>query len=42
MKQKLIAWTRPMLCACLGLSWFISCDLPSMVFLGEYPYPTKE
>lgn len=42
MKQKLIAWTRPMLCACMAFSWFISCDIPSLILLGEYPYPQKD
>lgn len=42
MKQKLIAWTRPLLCACMAFSWWIGCDIPSLVLLGEYPYPQKE
>lgn len=41
MKQKLIAWTKPILCACMAFSWFISFDLPCMVLLGEYPYPAN-
>lgn len=39
MKQKLIAWTKPVLCACMAFSWFIHCDIPCIVLLGEYPYP---
>lgn len=42
MKQKLIAWTRPLLCACMAFSWWVSCDLPCILFLGEYAYPEKE
>lgn len=42
MKQKLIALTQPLLIACLGFAGWISCDLVSTFFLGEYPYPTEE
>lgn len=42
MKQKLIAWTKPILCACMAFSWWISCDIPSFFLLGEYPYPQTE
>lgn len=39
MKQKLIAWTRPILCACMAFSLLLGSDLPSLVILGEYAYP---
>lgn len=42
MKQKFIALTKPLLCACMAFSWFIGCDLPCILFLGEYPYPQEE
>lgn len=39
MKQKLIAWTRTALCACMAFSWWIGSDLPSLLVFGEYSYP---
>lgn len=41
MKRKLIAWTKPLLCGCMALGWFISCDIPSLILLGEYAYPQE-
>lgn len=41
MKQKFIALTKPLLCACMALSCWISCSLPSIVFFGEYEYPAN-
>lgn len=41
MKQKFIALTKPLLCACMAFSWWISCDVVSLLFLGEYPYPQE-
>lgn len=42
MKQKLIAITKPLLAACMAFSWWFGSDIPSIVVLGEYPYPTEE
>lgn len=42
MKKNLIDMTRSFLCACMAFSWWVSCDLPSVIFFGEYPYPTNE
>lgn len=42
MKQKLIAMMGSLLTACMAFSFWIGCDFPCAIFLGEYPYPTKE
>ena len=42
MKQKLIAWTKPVLCACMAFSWWIGIGAPSLIVFGEYPYPDED
>lgn len=42
MKQKLIAMMGSLLTACMALSFWIGTDMPSIIFLGENVYPTKE
>ena len=42
MKQKLIAWTKPVLCACMALAWGIGIGIPCLLIFGEYPYPQDE
>lgn len=42
MKQKLIKWSASILSTCLAMGWFIGCDIPSIVLLGEYSYPQSE
>lgn len=42
MKQKLLALAKPLVGACLAFSWWVGCDGISLIFLGEYPFPTEE
>lgn len=42
MKQKLIAISKVFLTTCMAFSWWFGSDLPSIVILGEYPYPTED
>lgn len=41
MKKKLLALTKPLLLGCMAFSWWISAYVPSVVFFGEYEYPTN-
>lgn len=42
MKQKLIAIAKPLLATCMAFSWWFGNDIPSLLLLGEYSYPTEE
>lgn len=42
MKQKLIAMMGSLLTACMAFSWWIGTDLPCLLFIGDYKYPTKD
>lgn len=41
MKERLIRWSRPLLTACMALTVWISFDIVSVIFFGEYEYPTE-
>lgn len=40
MKEKFVKWSRPLLTACMALGLLIGCGISSMIFFGEYKYPT--
>lgn len=42
MKTKLIKWSKPLLTACILLGTWVSFDIASLIFFGEYEYPTEE
>ncbi len=42
MKQKLIAMIGSLLTTCMAFSWWIGSDMPSMLILGEYAYPSED
>ena len=42
MKQKLIAMIGSLLTTCMAFSWWFGSDLPSILLLGEYIYPTDK
>lgn len=42
MKTKLIKWSKPILTACMALATWVFIDISSLVFFGEYEYPTEE
>lgn len=42
MKTKLIKWSKPILTACLALTTWVYLDITSIIFFGEYEYPTEE
>lgn len=41
MKQKLIALMGSLLTACMAFSWWVGSDAVSVLFLGEYEYPSQ-
>ena len=41
MKEKLIRWSKPLLTACMALTVWISIDVSSVIFFGEYEYPAE-
>lgn len=42
MKAKLIRWSKPLLTACILLGTWVHIDIISLIFFGEYEYPTEE
>lgn len=42
MKQKFLTLTKALLCGCMAFSWWVGCDIPSAILLGEYAYPQNE
>lgn len=42
MKQKLIAMMGSLLTTCMAFSWWVGTDMPSILLLGEYKYPSKD
>lgn len=42
MKEKLVRLTKPLLVTCMALGAWISCDLTSIIFFGEYEYPEEK
>lgn len=39
MKEKFVRLTKPLLSACMALTVWITIDIASMIFFGEYEYP---
>lgn len=39
MKEKLLKLSKPLLAACMALGAWMTCDITSMIFFGEYEYP---
>lgn len=39
MKEKFVKLTKPLLATCMALTVWISYDIASMIFFGEYKYP---
>lgn len=42
MKARLIRWSKPILSACFALLTLVYIDIASILFFGEYEYPTEE
>lgn len=42
MRQKVIALIGSLLTACMAFSWWVGNDWGSIIFLGEFAYPTEE
>jgi hypothetical protein len=42
MKEKLVRFTKPLLTACMALGIWMGCDITSIIFFGEYEYPTEK
>ncbi len=42
MKSKLIKWSKPLLVSCMALGAWVSFDIASIIFFGEYEYPTEK
>lgn len=41
MKEKLIRLTKPLLLACMFWGAWVSFDIASAIFFGEYEYPEE-
>ncbi|MDE7334198.1 MAG: hypothetical protein K2O16_18620 [Lachnospiraceae bacterium] len=39
MKEKFVKLTKPLLAACMALTVWVSFDIASLLFFGEYEYP---
>lgn len=39
MKAKLVQWTKPLLVACMALGIWVTFDIASILFFGEYEFP---
>lgn len=39
MKEKFVRLTKPLLSACMALGIWVTWDIASMIFFGEYEYP---
>lgn len=42
MKAKLIKWSKPLITAFVLFGTWVSFDIASLIFFGEYEYPTEE
>ena len=42
MKARLVQWTKPLLTACMALGAWVTIDIASILFFGEYEYPYEE
>lgn len=40
MKEKLVKLTKPFLLGCMALGYWVSFDIASILYFGEYEYPT--
>ena len=41
MKEKLIRLSKPLLLACMSWGAWVSFDITSAIFFGEYEYPEE-
>lgn len=42
MKEKFVKLTKPLLMACMALGIWVSFDITSAIFFGEYEYPEEK
>ncbi len=42
MKERLIRLARPLLVGCMALGAWMSFDITSIIFFGEYEYPMEK
>lgn len=42
MKEKLIRWSRPLLTASMALGIWVTVGITSIIFFGEYEYPSEK
>lgn len=42
MKEKFVKLTKPLLGACMALGIFMSWDIASAIFIGEYEFPKNK
>lgn len=42
MKEKLIKLTKPLLLTCMAWGAWMSIDIASILFFGEYQYPEEK
>lgn len=42
MRERLIRLARPLLMGCMALGAWVSFDIASAIFFGEYEYPVGE
>lgn len=42
MKEKLVRLSKLMLTGCMALGILVGYDIASLIFFGEYEYPTEE
>lgn len=40
MKEKLVKLTKPFLLGCIALGYWVTIDIASALYFGEYEYPT--
>ena len=41
MKEKLLKWSKPLMLACMALDIWVTVDVASVFFFGEYEHPKK-
>ena len=42
MKERLVKLTKPLLVTCMALGAWVSIDIASAIFFGEYEYPKEK
>lgn len=42
MKERFVKLTKPLLMACMALGIWVSFDIASAIFFGEYEYPEEK